>query len=69
MLLNEGKPLFFQPFVHIPEAGGRMTVYVNFRIGHQPLKLSVGDNLTEQTVIDFAAFQKLHCFIIQVQLH
>ena len=46
-----------------------MTVYVNFRIGHQPLKLSVGDNLTEQTVIDFAAFQKLHCFIIQVQLH
>ena len=39
------------------ESGGCMTVYVYLRVGHKLLKFIVGSNLTQEPVIDTAAFQ------------
>ena len=57
VLIDKGKPLFFQGLVYVTETGGCVAVYVNLRVGHKPDKLIIGSNLTEKPVVDVSAFQ------------
>ena len=56
VLIDKGKPLFFQGLVYVTETGGCVAVYVNLRVGHKPDKLIIGSNLTEKPVVDVFYF-------------
>ena len=60
---DNSKPLLLQRFIQATEAGGCVTVYVDFRVGHEPDKFIMRGNLTEKPVIDMTAFQQFHHFI------
>ena len=57
-----------QSGVHIVKAHGRHPIHINFRVCQQLRKFVMGDDLTQQPVIDPPAFQEGHRFIRQVQL-
>ena len=46
-----------------------MAVYVYLRISHKLFKFIIGSNLTQEPVVDTAAFQQRHHFIRQMQFH
>ena len=57
-----------QSGVHIVKAHGRHPIHINFRVCQQLRKFVMGDDLTQQPVVEAFTFQQFHDFITQMSV-
>ena len=68
MFFQQPRPVRCQRLLQIMEARGGEAVHIDFNVCQQLRKFFMGDKLTQQPIIDAAAFQKLHRRVTQAKL-